>query len=139
MMIEFEIMGEPVAKGRARSFVRNGHVSHYTPDKTARYENLVKMCAKQAMQDAPPIDTACRLTVKAYFGVPKSWSKKKQQQALDGALAHAKRPDLDNVIKAVKDGMNCVVWRDDCQVVEISACKRYSDTPRVWVCVEHLI
>ena len=35
------IPGVPVAKGRARAFVRNGHVGHYTPDKTARDMNQV--------------------------------------------------------------------------------------------------
>jgi len=47
--ISFTIPGEPVAKGRARSCVRNGHIAHYTPEKTALYENLVRLAAQQAM------------------------------------------------------------------------------------------
>ena len=34
MTVAFFVPGEPVAKGRARAFVRHGHVAHYTPEKT---------------------------------------------------------------------------------------------------------
>ena len=133
-MIQFTIPGEPVAKGRARSFVRGGHVAHYTPEKTARYENLVKLAAQQAMDGLPPADGAITLTVRAYFGIPDSWSKKRQAAALAGVEHHTKRPDLDNVVKAIKDGMNGVAWRDDCQVVQLKDCRKtYGETPRVEV------
>lgn len=130
--ITFTIPGEPVAKGRARSFVRNGHVAHYTPDKTARYENLVKLAAQQAMSDIAPLDVAVALTVRAFFSIPKSWSLKKQRAAALGEVMHTKRPDLDNVVKAIKDGANGVVWVDDSQVVFVSASKKYG-SPRVEV------
>lgn len=130
--ITFTIPGEPVAKGRARSFVRNGHVAHYTPDKTARYENLVKLAAQQAMAEVAPIDGAVALTVRAFFSIPKSWSLKKQRSAALGEIMHTKRPDLDNVVKAIKDGANGVAWKDDSQVVDVRASKRYG-TPRVEV------
>jgi Holliday junction resolvase RusA-like endonuclease len=47
--ISFTIPGEPVAKGRAKFARRGNFVTTYTPDKTARYENLVKLAAQQAM------------------------------------------------------------------------------------------
>lgn len=133
-MISFTIPGEPVAKGRPRSFVRNGHVAHYTPDRTARYENLVKLAASQAMGDRAPAEGAVRLVVRAVFAIPASWSQRKRAAAV-GALV-IKRPDLDNVIKAVKDGANGVVWRDDSQVAELVSSKVYGEAPRVDVCVE---
>ena len=52
-MVAFVVPGEPVAKGRARAFIRAGHVAHYTPEKTARFENLVKLAAQQAMNGEP--------------------------------------------------------------------------------------
>ena len=133
-MISFTVPGEPVAKGRPRSFVRNGHVAHYTPDRTARYENLVKLAASQAMGDRAPAEGAVRLVVRAVFAIPASWSQRKRAAAV-GALV-IKRPDLDNVIKAVKDGANGVVWRDDSQVAELVSSKVYGEAPRVDVCVE---
>jgi Holliday junction resolvase RusA-like endonuclease len=39
------------------------------------------------------------------------------------------RPDLDNLIKAVKDALKGVVWRDDQQVCRLVAEKRYNPGP----------
>ena len=128
----FTIPGEPIAKGRARSFIRAGHIAHYTPDKTVRYENLVKLAAQQAMAGIAPIEGAVSLTMRAFFSIPVSWSMKKQRAAALGEFAHTKRPDLDNVVKAIKDGANGVAWKDDSQVVDVRASKRYG-TPRVEV------
>lgn len=131
-IITFIIPGEPVAKGRARSFVRNGHVAHYTPEKTARYENLVRLAAQQAMGETAPAEGACALVVRAFLAIPASWSMKKQRAAALGEITPTKRPDLDNIVKAVKDGANGVAWKDDSQVVDVRASKRYG-TPRVEV------
>ncbi len=130
--ITFTIPGEPVAKGRARSFVRNGHVAHYTPQKTARYENLVRLVAQQTIGEKAPIECAVVLIVRAFFSIPSSWSLKKQRAAAIGEIAHTKRPDLDNIVKSIKDGANGVAWKDDSQVVDVRASKRYG-TPRVEV------
>jgi Holliday junction resolvase RusA-like endonuclease len=130
--ITFTIPGEPVAKGRARSFVRNGHVAHYTPEKTARYENLVKLAAQQAMGEQAPVKCAVGLIVRAFMGIPTSWSQKKQRAAALGEITPTKRPDLDNIVKAIKDGANGVTWKDDSQAVDVRASKRYG-TPRVEV------
>jgi Holliday junction resolvase RusA-like endonuclease len=134
----FTVPGTPVAKGRPRSFVRGGHVGHYTPEKTVRYESLVAHEAAVAMGTASPVEGAVRLCVMAYFPIPASWSKKRQKAAMDGFEHVAKKPDIDNVVKAVKDGMNGVAWRDDCQVVSLVANKEYSDRPRVEVTFEEI-
>lgn len=131
-VVAFTIPGEPVAKGRARSFIRAGHVAHYTPDKTARYENLVKLAAQQAMADVPPLEGPVTLVVRAFLGIPQSWSLKKQQAAAIGEVTPTKRPDLDNIVKAIKDGANGVTWKDDSQVIDVIASKRYGQ-PRVEV------
>lgn len=130
MIVAFTVPGDPVAKGRARSFVRAGHVAHYTPEKTAKYENLVKLAAYKAMLGAEVIDCPVLLVVHAFLPIPQSWSKKKQQSAAIGSIVPTKKPDLDNLVKSIKDGMNGVVWRDDAQVVDLIASKRFGE-PRV--------
>ncbi len=112
--------------------MRNGHVAHYTPDKTARYENLVRLAAQQAMGDAAPVEGAVTLVVRAFLSIPGSWSQKKQRAAALGEITPTKRPDLDNILKAIKDGANGVTWKDDSQVVDVRASKRYG-SPRVEV------
>lgn len=137
-LVQFVVPGTPVAKGRARSFLRAGHIAHCTPEKTARYENLVKLAAQTAMAARSPIEDAVLLGVVAYMPIPASWSQKKKDAAVREEIKPTIRPDLDNIIKALKDGMNAVVWKDDSQVVEIHAAKRYSDTPRVQICVKRI-
>lgn len=41
--------------------------------------------------------------------------------------------------KAIFDGMNGVVWKDDVQVVEVRKRKRYAETPGVVVIVKEWI
>jgi Holliday junction resolvase RusA-like endonuclease len=79
-----------------------------------------------------PTGGAVALTVRAYMGIPTSWSQKKQRAVASGEITPTKRPDLDNIVKAIKDGANGVAWVDDSQVVDVSASKRYG-TPRVEV------
>lgn len=65
--------------------------------------------------------------------IPASWSKKKQAQALAGELLPTTKPDVDNIVKAIGDGLNGVVWRDDSQVSDVIARKRYAEKPQVRV------
>lgn len=129
--LTFFVPGEPVAKGRARAFVRRGVIAHYTPDKTARYENLVKLSAKNATNGAKPLEGPLSLRCTFWLPVPMSYSKKRREACLNGSERHCKKPDIDNLLKSVKDGCNGVAWVDDCQVVEVSAFKKYGETPGV--------
>jgi len=129
--ITFSVYGQPVAKARARAFVRNGHISHYTPDKTARYESLVALTAAHMMQGIPLIQSPIKLTIQAFLAIPQSWSQTKQIKAASGLFTPTTRPDLDNIVKAVKDGLNRVAWHDDAQVVVCHASKHYGIQPRV--------
>ena len=131
-LIRFTVPGQPVAKGRARSTIRNGFVAHYTPEKTANYESLVKLAAHRAMERLSPWEFAVELKITAYMQIPASWSQKKQEAARRGEIRPKTKPDLDNIVKAIKDGMNGIVFKDDSQVIEVFARKFYGD-PRVFV------
>lgn len=139
MKLSFSVPGQPVAKGRARSFVRNGHVAHYTPEKTVKYEAEVSRCAtvaKSSLGGAVALMAGpLMLDVAAYFRIPASWPKAKQAKARAGEIRPTSKPDLDNVVKAIKDGLNGVVWVDDSQVVFLCAQKHYSDVPHVNVTI----
>ena len=139
LVFSFTVPGEPVAKGRARAFVRAGRVAHYTPAKTGNYEARVATFAQQAMLGAKPFAGAVALSVVARFSIPASWSKKRRQAAMDGLEYVTKRPDLDNVVKAIKDGMNGIAWLDDSQVVSLVDCRKvYAEQPGVDVIVAGL-
>ena len=130
-------MRRPVAKGRARAFIRAGHIGHYTPEKTVAYETMVKLVAQQAMRGGDPITGPVSLVVRAFMTIPASWSQKKQREAAVDVIKPTSKPDLDNMVKAIKDGVNGVVWRDDSQVTFLTAIKRYGQ-PRVEVTISEL-
>lgn len=139
IQIAFTVPGIPVAKGRARAARRKGkggkeYIAMATPEKTEVYENLVKLAAEAAMRTLqyPMLLGPVELRVSAFFPIPVSWSLKKQRAAALGDLIHQSRPDLDNVVKAIKDGCNSVAWKDDSQVADLVGRKRYGD-PRVEV------
>lgn len=133
--VAFFVPGQPQGKGRARVGRVGAHARMYTPAKTEAYEGLVAQMATAAMGGCPPIEQPCRVEVEIVFAIPASWSKKKRQQALDGQVLPAIKPDADNVIKAVCDGANGIVWRDDVQAVQGMWTKRYGERPGVFVCV----
>lgn len=62
---------------------------------------------------------------------PKSFSKKKTEMAERGEIVPVTKPDADNYLKAIKDALNGVIWRDDSQIVDVQVSKRYSVRPRI--------
>ena len=134
-MITFTVPGDPVGKGRPRATTIGGHARMYTPAKTAAYEELVAVYASAAMKKAPLLEHPVRLHLGIYCKVPGTWSKKRRADALAGIERPAKKPDIDNIIKAVADGMNGVVWVDDSQIVALSCSKWYALEPCVYVSV----
>lgn len=135
-MIVFTVPGQPVGKGRARVSRRGGFARLYTPEKTVSYESLVALAGHQAMAGRPVIEDAVSVRLDIRVQVPSSWSKKKQAAALAGEIHPTTKPDIDNVEKAVFDGLNGVTWKDDVQVVAVFKTKRYGDQPGVGVHIQ---
>lgn len=126
--IEFTINGECVPKARPR-FSKFGHV--YTTPKTRAYENIVKSTAID--NRVPCVTTALRVEIVIYKSIPKSFSKAKRKQAEEGKIFPVVKPDIDNYVKSVLDGLNGVLFMDDKQIVDFRAIKKYSSNPRVEV------
>ena len=102
--------------------------------KCREYKKKVKDTAiKYVGEDFEILDEALRVEVSIYKSIPKSWSKKKQEQAVYGELYATTKSDLDNYYKGVTDAMTGVVWRDDSIIVEAVIKKFYSKTPRAEV------
>lgn len=120
------VEGIPVGKGRPR-FTRTGHA--YTPGKTRVYENIVRLRALEAMRGEAPLKGAVSVTILARFPVPASYSKKRRVACLQASEKPAKKPDIDNLVKAILDGLNGTIFEDDSQVVQLSAAKTYAEVP----------
>jgi Holliday junction resolvase RusA-like endonuclease len=136
MLLTLTIPGVPVAKGRPKVTTRGRFPRVYTPEKTRRYEDLIRCEAAAVMQDRPPLDEAVTVCVTAYVAIPKSFSRKRRQDALDGILKPTTRPDVDNYLKAALDGCNAIVFRDDSLVTDQFTRKRYAERPRLVITVE---
>lgn len=135
MIASFILEGVPVAKGRPRLTTRGGHARAYTPTKTRRFETEVAERAEAAMEAADPYSGPVELEAHFSIPIPRSWPKRDRLAALEGRLRPQGKPDLDNYLKAIADGMNGVVYVDDCQIVSARLTKRYGEEPGVAVTV----
>ena len=131
--VEFTVPGPAVGKGRPRIGRVAGNARMFTPEKTVAYESTVKLFASQAMKGRPPITGPLQANMHITMGVPASWSKKKTAEALAGAILPVTKPDIDNVVKAVFDALNGVLWVDDVQCCSLCVAKRYGAAPSVLV------
>lgn len=116
----------PVAKGRPR-FTRTGHA--YTPKKTHDFEKEVADYYKEKC--GYTFDGAIQVRIIFQMPIPKSFPKKILAQIQEGSYRHAKKPDLDNMAKAVLDGLNEVAFTDDSHITRLTLSKYYSSFPGI--------
>jgi len=135
-MMRFTVPGPPVGKARARVVVNHGRAHAFTPEKTARFENLVRMAFTSKFPRHVPLTGPIWLEVEAYFQPPKRLKLRNGKEGYE-SIPHVTRPDASNVAKAVEDALNGVAYRDDSQITYFSVNKCYSLTPRVEVEIHH--
>jgi Holliday junction resolvase RusA-like endonuclease len=124
MIINFEVIGKPVGKGRPKFARRSNFVSTYTPEKTRLAEQSF---LAQALPYKPeqPLEGALSLVFRCYMPIPASWSKAKREQALSGQLLPTTKPDCTNIAKIGEDAMNGVFYHDDSQIARLVIEKEY--------------
>lgn len=136
MKVDFVIQGKVQAKQRPRFNRYSGKT--YTPNETIAYENWVKTCYLEKYKEKELMEKPLRVTIKAYFEIPKSTSKKRKQQMMDNEILPMVKPDTDNIAKGVLDSLNGIAYKDDKQVVELIVNKFYNNTPYVSVMIEEI-
>lgn len=139
MSIEFVIPGEAVGKGRPRAFRMGNGVRMHTPERTARYENLVSLSASAAMAGRAPFAGPVEMDLVIVTVPPASWSKKKRAAALAGEVRPTSKPDCSNVLKGIEDAMNGIVFGDDKQVTDVRVRKRYGERAQAMVRVSEAV
>lgn len=132
MEFEFEIPGPSMGKQRPR-FVRRGRfVSTYTPKKTLDYQKTVVDSFNEVAYGRK-LEGAVKAEVCAIYEPPKSVSKKKRQEMLDGKIPFTKKPDVDNILKSVFDGLNDIAYQDDCAIDDAHITKCYGEVAKCQV------
>lgn len=125
----------------------------YSDSESVRYENLISYCSRQAMttQQVEMFTGAIKVSMVFTFPIPISrackkdcWSRastgdptfQKCSKTHLGDL-HTQRPDLDNLNKSL-DGLNGIVFADDCIIAEAVARKVWGSEGRAEIVVESL-
>lgn len=115
--ISFFIEGQAVPKGRPRFFRRGQFIGTYTPTATRSWEQFVQFQALQYKPGNNPPDCPVELHAIFTFERPKSLPKR--------VTYHVKKPDADNVLKAVSDALEGMFYKNDNQIFKLSVSKRY--------------
>ncbi len=137
-MITIVLPGSPKGQGRPRSHIvktRDGRqfIAVYKDAASRTYEEALALTAKTVMKSRPPLEGPLVVEVDAIFAVPPSWSMKQRDAALAGVVRPIGRPDIDNVLKSVLDGLANVVFRNDSQIVLATVEKRYGERPMLFI------
>ena len=93
------------------------------------------MMAKVAMGASRPLQMALEAFIHLTFPIPQSYSKKRSEACLAGLEKHLKRPDADNVAKAVIDGMSQIIFVNDSQIVSLHIHKGYGEIAKAEILV----
>ena len=134
-MIKFEILGQPLGKQRPR-VLKSGWA--YTPSNTVNYETMIKYTYQNLYGDRELILGNIEASITAVFPIPKSYSKKKTEELLNGHNNYDKKPDCDNLAKIILDSLNGIAYKDDSQVTALHIYKEYGTQPKVIVCLRRL-
>jgi Holliday junction resolvase RusA-like endonuclease len=87
-----------------------------------------------------PFEGPVELSFTAVFSIPKSWTKKRLAAHAMRPEFVTKKPDMDNLEKALGDGMNGVVFPDDSQIAQTGTCRKiYGAVPGVTVSIRPLM
>jgi Holliday junction resolvase RusA-like endonuclease len=118
------IPGAPTGKGRPRFVRSTGHAHTPTATRTAeaRVANAWENAGAIRLPDGP---LSCR--IEAVVARPGSHWRVNGTLSAAGqrSLWPTKKPDLDNIIKLVGDSLNNLAYRDDADIVQVCAVRRW--------------
>ncbi|MGB1276943.1 MAG: RusA family crossover junction endodeoxyribonuclease [Nannocystaceae bacterium] len=134
--VNFLIPGTPKPDGRPRATPR-GVMRNRSAD---GWKQQIRSCVQDSLRDLYGVGSLASFTryidyVELVFYMPRP----KTHLSKDGLIKskyldarHVKRPDLDNLVKAVLDSLQAfdrgpaILWADDCVIHSMDASKKYS-------------
>lgn len=119
---KYIVIGDPIPLARTRLRGAGGGV--YDSQKHEKFSFGIVLKAQHQQYNISRFTVPIHITIKFYFSIPTSHRKTSQGDY------HHFRPDLDNLIKFVLDSANTILFKDDAQIVTITASKQYDDLPR---------
>jgi Holliday junction resolvase RusA-like endonuclease len=120
----FDVQGIPKAQPRPRAFYNKalGKARVYDAGTAEAWKSDIAVAARSQLADKR-IDGPVRLCISFYMPRPLALEKKSSPSE---NIPHIKKPDIDNVEKAVLDALTGIgAWVDDSQVCEKYTTKYY--------------
>lgn len=137
MIYEITVPGRPLAKARPRAFVtKAGTVGHYPEARADAFETVVANAAAAVVPKV--LEGPVQVDIVAIMPRPKRLMRKADKP---GFIWAPTRPDADNIRKAVLDGLQRTVLRDDATVVKGGTAKVYHEKgglPRTLIVIREL-
>lgn len=132
---EFVVHGEPKGQPRPRAFARkmgNRYVARVYEEGTAEQWKTAIANAAQPHRFPTPLTGPVKMLLRVEFPRPKSHfrtGKHANELRPDAPFQHTRKPDADNVAKAVMDAITQIsgFWIDDTQVAYLLVQKRYAE------------
>ena len=126
-IIKFTLPVIPTAQARPKITVRAKPGHAYKTGAQQANERTLEAWLKDHAPKTPLAGPLC-LEFVAGMPCPASASKRARAAMLSGENAPAKKPDLDNLAKQLKDAMTRMgFWGDDAQIVRLACEKIYTE------------
>ena len=118
----------PATKGSARAMVFGGRPRIFNDNpKNKKWAERIGWIAKANQASDSPWSGPVEITLAFRMRKPKSMPK--------GRVLPTTKPDLDKMIRSVKDAHTGILYVDDAQIICLSATKVYGDEPGVAICL----
>lgn len=133
--VSFTVLGAAAAKGNMKAFPfkrRDGSLGAATTEGTKGSKAWQDVVAAAAQQQCHGVFFEGPVRLGVVFFLPHPVSEKKRR------AFHTVKPDLDKLLRAIKDALKNILWKDDAQVIELLARKGYAvGQPYVRIVVDH--
>lgn len=131
-MIIFKVEGIPIAQPRYHTGKNFSYIRKTSTGKVHSIdgwkERIYWTCFNAVGDlDNYPLEGRVEISLEFIFERPKRTKK--------SVIYKKTKPDIDNLIKAVLDAMNKVIYKDDNRVCKLSAVKKYGDSPCVKITI----
>lgn len=141
-MISFFVPGVPIPKGSAKAFyvkaLGRAVVTQDNGDKQKPWASMIAVVAQEHF--AKPIEGPVMISVafkmprlKGHFGSGKNAGVVKST----APVYHTSKPDLDKLLRCIKDALTGIAWKDDSQVSVVAhLSKKYGDAPGAFIRID---
>ena len=136
------IEGEPVPLARHRTTTRGGFARSYDPKQNVLGKQEVIRAWRELRVEQFDPTRPIRLSVTFVFSRPKSHfrtGKFAGELKPSAPVYKTTKPDIDNLLKLVKDSLTGYAYRDDSQIVGVEMEKTYGPEPHTLVEAEEIV